>query len=481
MLYLLRKILPEKAAVMPLFAILLLPILFLAAMVVDITRVTLVNTQLAYACDAAAIAAVRYNITDMTANATKFFYANYKQGTYGINVTPTIRVAPDNSYVEVSAQAQSSVLFSKLLGRNFLKVSGYSKVMRELSSSQIALVLDVTGSMAQNGKIDGLRNAATNLVNTIFENKATIPNIALSIVPYIAAVNIGPQHTNWLSNPDLLNSFPTDDQWEGCVGAIDTGNTSDTDTPPSSTRKWPVYYAESTRDASYSSRRDNDWRKRPNNGTLQVYQTVPGTNVGPNRSCPSVLVPLTNVKQTLINKINTFTLNNIRYGAGTFGNLGIVWGWNTISPRWTGLWDGPVQPSSSNTNTIKSIVIVTDGENNWTDHPDYNPSGDPIAYAMGADTISSSNRTRVNTLGVTSVGAADTLIDNRVTSLCTRIKNSGIQIFTVTFQVSSTSAKTLYRNCATKPEWAFQADSSQELYDHFSTIANQLKKITIVK
>lgn len=470
----------ESAAVMPLFAICLLPILILAAMVVDLTRISLINTELAYACDAASIAAVRYNTADATTNATKVFYANYKNGLNGVSVTPTVTLASDNSYVDVSAQGPAPLFFSEILGKNTLKVQCFSRVRRELVSSQIALVLDVTGSMAQNGKIDGLRNAATQLVNTIFDGNATLSNIALSIVPYIATVNIGSQHTSWLSNPNQLSNFPSNDKWEGCVGAVDTGTTMDTDTPPSTTRKWPVYFAESTRNASYGTPRDNDWGTY-SNGTLRVYQTVSGINVGPNRSCSSSLVPLTNVKQTLINKINTFTLDNIRYGAGTFGNLGLVWGWNTISPRWTGLWDGPIQPTNNNTNTLKSIVIVTDGENNWTDQPGYNPLGDPIAYAMGASTVSSSNRTRANTLGVTSVNAVDSLIDARVSNLCTRIKQSGIQIFTVTFQVSSNNAKTLYRNCATKPEWAYQADTSQELYDHFSTIANQLKKIAIIK
>ncbi len=483
MLYWLDKLMRikhESGAVMPLFAFCLLPILVLAAMVVDLTRVALINTELAYACDAASIAAVRYNSTDATTNATKVFYANYKNGLNGVNLTPTVTVSSDNSYVDVSAQAPAPLFLSKLLGKKSLKVQCFSRVQRELAGSQIALVLDVTGSMAQNGKIDGLRNAATQLVNTIFENNATLKNIALSIVPYIAAVNIGSQHTSWLSNPSQVNSFPSDDKWEGCVGAVDTGTTVDTDTPPSSSRKWPVYFAETTRNASYGTPRDNDWGTNTN-GTLRVYQTVSGINVGPNRSCPSVLVPLTNIKQTLINKINTFTLNNIRYGAGTFGNLGLVWGWNTISPKWTGLWDGPVQPANNNVNTVKSIVIVTDGENNWTDQSGYAPLGDPIAYAMGASTISNSNRTRVNSLNVTSTGAIASLINSRVSSLCTRIKQSGIQIFTVTFQVSSSSAKTLYKNCATKPEWAYQADTSQDLYNHFSTIANQLKKITIIK
>ena len=476
MRYWLNKTKSETAVVMPLFAITLLPIIFLAGMVVDLTRVALINTELAYACDAAAIAAARYNANDINANATKFFYANYKQGNNGINVTPSVTVASNNSSITVSASANAPLLFSKLLGMSSLKVHGSSTVNLVLASSQIAMVLDVTGSMAQDGKIDGLRNAATQLVNTIFGNNSTLPSVAISIVPYIATVNVGPQHTSWVSNPSILNSFPNDDKWEGCVGAIDTGNTADKDDPPSSSRKWPVYFAESTLLPRVVG--DNDWLVLL--GLKVIVNFSSGANVGPNRSCAPQLVPLTNVKSTLINKINTFTLNNIRYGAGTFGNLGLVWGWNTISPKWKNLWDGPVQPIGDNTSTTKSIVIVTDGENNWTDSAG-TPTGDPIAYAMSNNQISLFNSTRQNTLGVTSTSAARTKIDNRLIDLCTRIKNSGIQIFTVTFQVSDSKAKTIYKNCATKPEWAYQANSSQELYDYFSTIANQLKKITIVK
>ncbi len=480
MRYWLDKTKSETAVVMPLFAITLLPIIFLAGMVVDLTRIALINTELAYACDAAAIAGARYNISDITTNATKFFYANYQQGSKGINVTPSVTLSSDDSSVTVSAKANAPLIFSKLLGMNQLSVQGSSTVNRELSSSQIALVLDVTGSMAQNGKIDGLRNAATQLVNVIFGNNTTLPNISLSIVPYISTVNVGPQHTNWVSNPSILSSFPTNNTWEGCVGAIDTGSTMDTDAPPSSSRKWPVYFAQSTLTSGLLSPRDNDWGTN-SNGTLRVYRTISGINVGPNRSCAPQLVPLTNVKSTLVNKINTFTLSNIRYGAGTFGNLGLVWGWNTISPKWSGLWDGPVQPVVNNSTSIKSIVIVTDGENNWSDQSGYSPNGDPIAYAMNSNQISLFNSTRQNTLGVTSTSAARTPIDNRLIDLCTKIKNSGIQIFTVTFQVSDSTAKTIYKNCATKPEWAFQANTSQDLYDYFSVIANQLKKITIVK
>ncbi len=119
MLYWLDKMMRikrESGAVMPLFAFCLLPILVLAAMVVDLTRIALINTELAYACDAASIAAVRYNSTDATTNATGVFYANYKNGLNGVNLTPTVTVSSDNSYVDVSAQAPAPLFFSKLLG-----------------------------------------------------------------------------------------------------------------------------------------------------------------------------------------------------------------------------------------------------------------------------------------------------------------------------------------------------------------------------
>jgi hypothetical protein len=242
----------------------------------------------------------------------------------------------------------------------------------------------------------------------------------------------------------------------------------DNDNPPSSTRKWPVYFAASTLDQYGSQKGDNDWKLNPN-GTIKVVNPIGNLNVGPNRNCGDPILPLTNNRQVLLSKIEELELVD---GGGTFGNLGLVWGWNTISPQWKGHWTTSlIQPKPYSETNQKALVIVTDGENQWYDLPGYQPTGDQTSYG----------RISEGKLGVTSISQAPTQINARVTDLCRKIKAQGIQLFTITFQVSSLSAKKLYKDCATKPDWAFNADNSAQLSQQFLHIANQIRQITIVK
>ena len=56
---------------------------------------------------------------------------------------------------------------------------------------------------------------------------------------------------------------------------------------------------------------------------------------------------------------------------GTTGNLGLAWGWRTISPRWRGLWGGDTptdMPLDYGTAYMdKVVVILTDGNNEFYD------------------------------------------------------------------------------------------------------------------
>lgn len=453
----------EEGAVLALFAVILFPLVLLICMAVDFSRQAYLNTQLAYACDAAAIAGARYSLEDVQTNASKFFYANYSAAKNGnVVASPTISLSNDNKYVTVSTVATMPTM----LGFN-LRVSGYSQVFREIYNVEIAMVLDNTGSM-RGSKFTGLKAASKALVNAIYGNNITVPQTTISIIPFAANVNIGTAYTSWLStNPTSL--FPSKVPWKGCVNAIDTNNVMDTDDPPSSTRKWSPYYAATT----YSSSgkfvaQDNDW-KQNSDGTITVITPITNVDVGPNRSCGEPILPLTNNRDVLLRKIDDLDLID---GGGTFGNLGLVWGWNTISPKWSGKWTtSSIQPQPYSATTEKTLIIVTDGENQWHDLAGYGPGGDPTAYG----------RVTEGKLGTTSLSQTTAKINARVTDLCNKIKAQGIQLFTVTFQVSNSSAKALYQNCATKPEWALQADDNQELADTFLFIASQIRKITIVK
>lgn len=459
----------ENGAVLVLFALILTPTLFLLVMTVELSRQNYYETKISYAIDAATLAAGRYDVEDIQVNGQKFFYANFNSSDSNVSVsTPLFTLSSDGKYVNSSVSGKMTTLIGSFMGIGTLKIAGITQVQRAIQKAEIALVLDNTGSMGSNGKMQALITASNQLITNIFGNQATLPNVAMSIVPYVATVNIGPSNVGWVSNSSILSDtskFPSDAQWKGCVYAIDTKTTMDTDDPPSSTRKWPIYQVPSTYGLfSFLIPGDNDWIVL-NKKLIVMNPSVP--TVGPNRSCGLPIVGLTNVKSTLTSTINAMAAVD---GGGTFGNLGLVWGWNTLSPKWTGLWNSPVQPAPYG-NVIKSIVIVTDGENSWYNDTAYVPTGDPTAYGRVTDGL----------LGTTDITKTRAQIDKRLLDLCTKIKNHGIQIFTVTFQVSDSLAKQNYLQCATKPEWAFQANSAADLSTHFNNIGDLLKSVTVTK
>lgn len=460
----------DNGAVYIMFAFLLVPFIVVVAIAVEVSRASYINTRLAYAADAAALAGARYNIDDVQDNAKKVFYANFKNGAQDVYVTPQVTVSSDQNFVSVSVSGQMPTILGRFSDILSLRVKAYSQVQRSYQGLELALVLDVTGSMASNNKIGGLISAARNLIDVIYGSENTKENVAISIVPYVATVNIGTQYTSWLSDPSTLNSFPAKAAWAGCVKAVDTGTTPDKDNAPSNVRKWPVYYAKTTYgDYTNPKKGDNDWTV--SNGAVVIKTAIGSVSIGPNRSCGPAIMPLTNNRDTLKAKINTF---KPIYGGGTFGNLGLVWGWNTISPKWSGLWkDTASKPiySQPYDKVAKYILIMTDGENNWHDESGYEPTGDPTAYGRLDD----------NLLGTKKISETRGKIDSRLAQLCKDIKATGTQIFTVTFQVSDSQAKNIYKQCASKPEWAFQAENSQQLYTFFSQIGETVKKVIIVK
>ena len=81
---------------------------------------------------------------------------------------------------------------------------------------EIALVLDVTGSMA-GAPMTALRNAATDLVNIIYGPNDTLPNLWVSVVPYTSTVNIGRGRSGWLAAGSLNASSYGNTVWRGCV------------------------------------------------------------------------------------------------------------------------------------------------------------------------------------------------------------------------------------------------------------------------
>ena len=118
-----------------------------------------------------------------------------------------------------------------------MTVSARTVIERQTTGMELALVMDNTGSMWNSDTatnlagtpFEAMRDAALNLVDIIYGEEDELDNVWVSLVPYVAAVNIGPCRTGWLdaarrpassTNPTTLPArAPTGGGWKGCVMA----------------------------------------------------------------------------------------------------------------------------------------------------------------------------------------------------------------------------------------------------------------------
>ncbi len=468
----------EEGAVAIMFALCLPIFLALAAFSYDTGVQSYARTKMEYAADATALAVARYDPSNATTFGANIFKANFAQGFFGINVTPSISISADGTNITVTASSTMPTLMSPFLPTKKLTVKAKSVVQTSLTSLEVVMVLDVTGSMADSNKIGNLRTAANQFLSILFGQDTVSPTTRVSIVPFVASVNVGSAYTTWLTDPTtaLLTSqggqFPKGQPWKGCVGAR-ASPYEETESPPS-TAKWPTYFTPTTY-VNASSKNDNDWTVDASGNVVIKTTSVP--TVGPNRSCGPAIQPLTNKLSPLTALVNSLQPIN---GGGTFNNLGLAWGWRTISPLWKGLWNGGIDPLDYGTsNNRKVLVLETDGDNQWFNDALPPATGDPTAYGFGNTYATRLGLGKLG--GATTISAAKTKIDSLVATMCQNIKNKGIEIYTVTFLVSSASTQSLYQNCASKTTNYYNITSSPNIVTAFNDIANKIKTIRIIQ
>ncbi len=440
--------------------LLAIPLTAFAGLATDGARAWVLQSRLYSAVDAAALAMAR-NVGVPAATrdqeAASMFWTNFTPGTTAstpqgamiggarsgfMNSTAVFQppVQLDIGTVRVSASATIPAYFTRLLGYSALTVTAVGEARRADIGLELALVLDVTGSMdtncaapsnrtgancvvttvpsepdqvvaGRNNNLDLLRLAAADMVNVLYGNRETSPNLWVSVVPYTTTVNIGtgPAREAWLdatSRANLAADFAPA-SWRGCVearvgypGAPVDGDRMDH--PPGIHPFRPFLYRSTlgdytqvtaTRPAGTNTTTtvtrapvagDNDWARIRwaadtvgQHAITEDYQLWRGNNnVGPNLGCPATaILPLTASKTTVLNTIQSLRPS---FRGGTMGNIGLLGGWFTLSPNWRAAWNlGPPPPGWTTSLPLdynsrfmrKVIVMMTDGANGWFDFP----------------------------------------------------------------------------------------------------------------
>lgn len=454
----------KRGSVFPLFAFSIIPLIGASGLAVDATKAFMVKDQLQKSIDAAALAAGHsLEPGNMQADAQQFFDANFHfDSSLAGNRVVNVQVDQANETVTITASAVVPTSFMTVLGYDEIAVSASTVVERQVKGMELILVMDNTGSMRWSGKIGASISAAQKLVDTVFGNKNQVENLWVGVVPYVAYVNVGNQHSNWLQSTDAVFQSPspfTPTSWKGCVMAR-SGGRDLTDEPPTSTRFTSFLWEDAA---------DNDWIRTRRGRTSYRVNENHLTGRGPNGGCPDPITSLTDWRPTIKNAIADMTWWP---RGGTHINQGLVWGWRALSPRWRGLWGGatPAELPLDYSNTLmeKVVVLLTDGRNEY------------IASSVGGSHKSAHGR--IVDFGYATVADAEVELNNRTAQICTNMKAEGIMLYMITFgSTPNATIQGIMRNCATTVEHYYHAPDNSTLQTIFRAIGEKLSNLRIVQ
>lgn len=195
--------------------------------------------------------------------------------------------------------------------------------------------------------------------------------------------------------------------------------------------------------------------------SARVGRNYPSTSGNP---CPSAtIVPLSSDRSLLKSRIRDLSVVG-----STAGQIGIAWGWYAVSPNFNGLWPGSPAAPYAPEDTLKAVIIMTDGEFNTP----YN-SG-VIAVDAGAGSGGNSDKINQNATN------GDPFTQGQ--ALCDSMKAAGVIVYTVGFQISAGGrAAALLADCATSPQYAHLPASGADLSAAFAEIGRDITRLRISK
>lgn len=480
----------ERGAALLFVGLGLMTLLAATGIAIDMSRLQTVQAKLSQSLDAAGLAAgSKVHSTNAEDVVQNYMMVNFPDGFMDSRVTDVdVVVNADNTIINLSATAEVDMTFMQIFGQPTTEVSASSEITRENRGLELVMVLDITGSM-YGTKISDLRTASTDMVNILFGQKESMENLWVGIVPYVTTVNVGADKTSWLRDYDedrYTNKYPNwATKWKGCVEARGqypedeelglnddipyTGDKS-TATPEQLATTFPMYF--------WESNWDNQWID-PNNGNVSLNQNQgysDGAARGPNIGCGNEVTPFTNQKSVAQNAVDA--LHPWRRG-GTMSSQGLVWGWRMISPKWRGMWghQDASLPLDYNTPLMsKAVIVMTDGVNEVFSPHSNPPGGSDYTSFRRIQEERMGNNVDTKAEGVAAVNA-------KFASICSRMKAQGILIYTVTFRLGTSTAhnnaRTLFRNCATHPDYYFDSPDGATLRQSFRTIGDSLANLMI--
>ncbi|WP_322418603.1 pilus assembly protein [Mesorhizobium huakuii] len=193
-----------------------------------------------------------------------------------------------------------------------------------------------------------------------------------------------------------------------------------------------------------------------------ITETGSPITVGPNRACPTPVVPLTDDFDKLRKAASEMTEWN---GSGTNVSEGLSWGMRVLSPA-APYTDGAPWKTPG---VSKIVLLLTDGENVVYGASEQPTKSDYTSYGYLAG----------GRFGSDDQNAAARNVDGWTKSVCTQLKNQGVQIYTMVLQSDTAANRALYSACASDPSGYYAVNDPAKLPDVFQQIANKFSRLQL--
>ncbi|WP_240989471.1 pilus assembly protein TadG-related protein [Salipiger mangrovisoli] len=361
------------------------------------------------------------------------------------------RIVTADGYLEMPSS------FLGLLGIDSTQAAGRAQATERFNKVEVSLVVDISGSMANNSKMDNLKTAASEFVDTLLSSGSE-DLVSISLVPYSEQVNAG---------PEILSQLPVN--WKhGFSHCLEMPASVFTST-------------ELDTSIAYDQMQHFQWN-------------YDGKNTTSDTVCPRYdyerIAPFSQNASALKSQISKLTPR-----AGTSIFLGMKWGTALLDPSTrdvaSGLISNGVVSSAfegrpvdyDDEEVLKTVVLMTDGQhdrsfrirndyyNSESEYVQWNKNN--FWYWLYRNAYESQRRNFYYQKYDASTG--DALLNN----ICDAAKAKGIIIWSIGFEVQDHGAEVM-ESCASSPSHFFRVEGT-EISQAFSTIAHTLNQLRLTQ
>lgn len=453
----------DQGNIAVIFAIACVPLISFVGAAIDYSRATAARSSMQSALDSTALMVSKdltsglITASQINAKAQAYFtalYTNTDANSVSISATYTAGSGNSSSTVQVTGSGSITT--------DFMKVAGFPTLGFNVSSTatwgnvrmRVAMALDNTGSMGQDGKIGALRTAASNLVDQLSALAKTPGDVYISVVPFAKDVNVGSSNytQSWIdwTDWDAANGKCSSNWYStqsSCVaaGKTWTANNHNTWTGCVTDRTQP-YDAQNTPPATATVATLFPAEEYYENGQ---HYCKPG-NTPPLQQIAPLSYDWSSLK-TMINAMQPT--------GGTDQPIGMAWAWQTL------LQQSPMNAPAEdpNYNYVHAIILLSDGLNTEDRWP---------AYGDGSQQFGGQ-------------------IDARQKLLCDNIKavldpRTGKPLYTIyTIQVNTGTpadpTSSVLQYCASDSSKFFLLYSATQVITTFNTIGTQLSQLRVAQ